>query len=144
MQPGPRVYTFFMYLSDVEEGGGTQFDGGFTVQPKAGKAVLWPATLEQQPFDSDSRTHHEALPVLKGVKYAANFWIHRTVPLRLEPWPLAPAAQGDWGLGLLWQSLTIGGRTTRAAPLERQRTASAGSEGPPPTVGPRGGGGGGL
>ena len=32
MQPGPRVYTFFLYLSDVEEGGGTQFDGGFTIQ----------------------------------------------------------------------------------------------------------------
>lgn len=34
MQPGPRVYTFFMYLSDVEEGGGTEFDLGFTVQAR--------------------------------------------------------------------------------------------------------------
>jgi len=77
MQPGPRVYTFFMYLSDVEEGGGTQFDGGFTVQPKKGKAVWWPAVYEDRPFVSDPRTHHEALPVLKGVKYAANFWLHQ-------------------------------------------------------------------
>jgi len=64
-------------VADVEEGGGTKFDGGFTVQPKAGKAVLWPAVLEDQPFLSDSRTHHEALPVTKGVKYAANFWLHQ-------------------------------------------------------------------
>jgi hypothetical protein len=77
MQPGPRVYTFFLYLSDVEEGGGTKFDGGFTVQPKKGKAVWWPATLEAEPFKSDGRTHHEALPVTRGVKYAANFWLHQ-------------------------------------------------------------------
>ena len=77
MQPGPRVYTFFLYLSDVEEGGGTKFDGGFTVQPGKGKAVFWPATLEETPFVSDDRTHHEALPVLKGIKYAANFWLHQ-------------------------------------------------------------------
>ena len=77
MQPGPRVYTFFLYLSDVEEGGGTKFDGGFTVQPKAGKALLWPATKAAEPFVSDPRTHHEALPVLRGTKYAANFWLHQ-------------------------------------------------------------------
>ena len=61
----------------MEEGGGTKFDGGFTVHPKAGKAVFWPATLESDPFISDGRTHHEALPVTKGIKYAANFWIHQ-------------------------------------------------------------------
>ena len=71
------IRQFFLYLSDVEEGGGTKFDGGFTVHPKAGKAVFWPATLESDPFISDGRTHHEALPVTKGIKYAANFWIHQ-------------------------------------------------------------------
>ena len=25
---------------------------------------------------TDERTHHEALPVVKGLKFAANFWIH--------------------------------------------------------------------
>ena len=73
----PRVYTFFLYLSDVEEGGGTKFDLGFTVQPKKGKAVVWPATHNERPFEQDHRTHHEALPVTKGTKYAANFWIHQ-------------------------------------------------------------------
>ena len=70
------MYTFFLYLSDVEEGGGTKFDLGFTVQPKKGKAVIWPATHNERPFVQDPRTHHEALPVTKGTKYAANFWIH--------------------------------------------------------------------
>ena len=78
MQPGPRVYTFFLYLSDVEEGGGTRFDGEIgTVYPAKGKALWWPATKEAEPFVSDDRTHHEALPVTKGVKYSANFWLHQ-------------------------------------------------------------------
>ena len=56
---------------------GTRFDLGFTVQPKKGKAVIWPATHNDRPFEQDERTHHEALPVTKGIKYAANFWIHQ-------------------------------------------------------------------
>lgn len=59
------------------QGGGTKFDTGITVQPKKGKAVLWPATFEHDPFVSDDRTHHEALPVIKGTKYAANCWLHQ-------------------------------------------------------------------
>ena len=74
---GPRLYTFFLYLSDVEEGGGTKFDLGFTITPKKGRAVLWPATKNDEPFVSDDRTYHEALPVTKGTKYAANFWLHQ-------------------------------------------------------------------
>ena len=26
---------------------------------------------------SDPRTFHEALPVTKGIKYAANYWLHQ-------------------------------------------------------------------
>ena len=61
----------------IEEGGGTKFDSGFTVTPKKGRAVLWPSTFDDQPFVQDERTHHEALPVTKGVKYAANAWVHQ-------------------------------------------------------------------
>jgi len=44
---GVRVYTFFVYLSDVEEGGGTKFnDLGITVTPKLGRAVLWPSVKD--------------------------------------------------------------------------------------------------
>eukprot|EP01147_Barroeca_monosierra_P003700 gene3700-6245_t len=73
---GIRVATFFLYLNDVEEGGGTRFTNlDLTVQPRRGNAILWysayPNTTNQ-----DHRTDHEALPVIKGVKYGANKWIH--------------------------------------------------------------------
>ena len=39
-------------------------------------AVLWPHGLDSDPRVKDDRTHHEAMPVTKGVKWAANYWIH--------------------------------------------------------------------
>jgi hypothetical protein len=74
---GPRAFTFFLYLSDVEEGGGTYFPHlNTTVQPKKGSAVLWPHGLDSDPRTKDDRTHHEAMPVIKGQKWGANYWIH--------------------------------------------------------------------
>ena len=46
------------------------------VKPKKGRALLWPSTLNHNPEAIDSRTMHEARPVLKGRKFAANSWIH--------------------------------------------------------------------
>jgi hypothetical protein len=74
---GTRVLTVFLYLSDVEEGGETKFPLlGIEVKPKQGRALIWPGVLNEHPAMIDSRTIHEALPVVKGVKYAANTWIH--------------------------------------------------------------------
>ena len=74
---GPRILTFFLYLSDVEEGGETNFPQlNISVKPKRGRAVLWPSTLDASPGDIDPRTTHAALPVKKGLKFAANSWIH--------------------------------------------------------------------
>lgn len=77
---GVRIYTLFMYLNDVDEGGGTRFtdlpDGPVMFQPQRGKAILWPSVLWDKPSTIDPRTHHEALPVTKGEKFGANFWIH--------------------------------------------------------------------
>jgi prolyl 4-hydroxylase len=74
---GPRVLTFFMYLSDVEEGGETHFNNlKLKVKPKKGRAVLWPSVMDGDLLKQESRTHHEALPVIKGLKIAANSWIH--------------------------------------------------------------------
>ena len=74
---GPRLLTAFLYLSDVEAGGGTDFPGlGITVLPKKGRLLLWPSVKDRDPVAVDRRTSHQALPVEKGVKYAANGWIH--------------------------------------------------------------------
>ena len=48
----------------------------YIVKPKKGKALLWPSTLDQKPENIDTRTMHEAKVVIKGLKYAANYWIH--------------------------------------------------------------------
>ncbi|GAX16815.1 prolyl 4-hydroxylase [Fistulifera solaris] len=74
---GVRVLTFYMYLNDVEEGGGTDFPRlNMTVMPKKGRAVMWPSVLNMNPNKKDPRSDHQALPVIKGVKYGANAWIH--------------------------------------------------------------------
>ena len=73
---GPRMYTFFMYLSEAE-GGETRFPRlNITVTPRKGSAVIWPSVHAENPYMMDERTRHEALPVTKGIKYAANFWVH--------------------------------------------------------------------
>jgi prolyl 4-hydroxylase len=72
-QCGPRILTFFFYLSDVEAAGGTDFPAlNITVQPKTGRAVLWPSVYDSRPFDKDDRLIHQALPVEAGIKFGAN------------------------------------------------------------------------
>lgn len=77
-QCGVRILTFYMYLNDVAEGGGTNFPKlDKTVTPKRGRAVMWPSVLEDDPNTVDPRTNHQALPVTKGIKFGANAWIHQ-------------------------------------------------------------------
>jgi prolyl 4-hydroxylase len=77
-QCGVRLMTVFLYLNEVEEGGGTEFPKlGLTVYPKRGRALIWPSVKDEDPDQPDPRTDHGALPVLKGVKYGANAWIHQ-------------------------------------------------------------------
>jgi len=64
-------------MNDVEEGGGTHFkDLGITVQPKTGRAVIWPSVLDYNPDRKDPRTNHEALPVIKGIKYGGRYKLY--------------------------------------------------------------------
>lgn len=73
-QPGVRLLTLYLYLNDVEEGGGTNFDKlDITVMPKRGRALLWPSVLDSDPNTQDGRTTHQALAVGKNlIKYGAN------------------------------------------------------------------------
>lgn len=75
---GLRILTIFFYLSTVEEGGGTHFSKlDLTVQPVKGRVLIWPSVLNEDPDAQDIRTTHQALPVEKGIKFAANAWVHQ-------------------------------------------------------------------
>ena len=74
---GKRVYTFFIYLNDVEEGGETHFPHlNKSFKPKKGTAILWNNLTDDQ-----SKAHpyskHAGMPVKKGVKWAINVWIRQ-------------------------------------------------------------------
>ena len=74
---GPRVLTAFLYLNDVEAGGGTNFpDLDLTVMPKKGRLLLWPSVIDSDPSKKDFTTRHQALNVDAGEKYGANAWLH--------------------------------------------------------------------
>lgn len=74
-QQGPRILTVYLYLNDVEAGGGTNFpELDITCMPKRGRALLWPSVMNDAPLAMDSRTDHQALPVEAGIKYGANAW----------------------------------------------------------------------
>jgi hypothetical protein len=85
--------TVFIYLNTLPEGagGGTNFpDLNITVNPVQGTVLIWPSVLSRNPNQQDTRTFHQALPVLaynlppddpnqdddqgRYVKYAANSW----------------------------------------------------------------------
>jgi hypothetical protein len=68
---GARVYTFFMYLSTPEAGGGTRFANLDHIVPAVkGNAVLWPSIMNDDPTKDEPLTNHEALPVTAGRKCA--------------------------------------------------------------------------
>lgn len=80
-----RYVTMLLYLNDQESdgaGGETRFpkaragDGreGIQVRPKVGRAVIFYDQLADGNCDDFSL--HAALPVRKGEKWLANFWIH--------------------------------------------------------------------
>ncbi|GAA4013905.1 2OG-Fe(II) oxygenase [Actimicrobium antarcticum] len=71
---GQRLGTIILYLTDVEEGGGTSFPGiGLDIHPQKGGALFFRNTT---PFGlPDKKTLHAGLPVEKGTKIIANKWL---------------------------------------------------------------------
>jgi len=70
---GQRTWTAMIYLNDVEEGGATWFPlAGIRVAPKRGLLLAWNNMgLDGSP---NTRTVHEGMPVLAGVKYIVTKW----------------------------------------------------------------------
>lgn len=86
---GPRLLTFFIYLSDKFDGGETDFPKlSKRVSPKVGRIATWTNAMTYVGGKSgkirwlpDGKTNHEALRVTatastSAPKYAANVWIH--------------------------------------------------------------------
>lgn len=76
---GQRVATALLYLTDVQDGGETDFPKmGITISPKKGRCVFFSTTMlgtEQQ----NDLSYHGALPVNRGEKIAVNLWFRRGV-----------------------------------------------------------------
>nr|XP_039269092.1 prolyl 4-hydroxylase subunit alpha-1-like [Styela clava] len=72
---GNRIATMLFYLTNVEYGGATIFlTAKVAVKPIKGSAVFWYNLYPSG--EGDLRTNHAACPVLNGVKWVANKWIH--------------------------------------------------------------------
>ncbi|XGW15608.1 hypothetical protein V3C99_001231 [Haemonchus contortus] len=72
---GNRVATVLIYHSEPVYGGGTVFtDVKSAIFPTKHDALFWYNL--QKTGESDTRTRHAACPVLLGVKWVTNKWIH--------------------------------------------------------------------
>ena len=76
---GQRVATALLYLTDVQDGGETDFPKlGITIPPKKGRCVFFSTTLmgtDQQ----NELSLHGGLPVNRGEKIAVNLWFRKGV-----------------------------------------------------------------
>ncbi|CAD6196789.1 unnamed protein product [Caenorhabditis auriculariae] len=75
LNTGNRIATVLFYMSQPERGGATVFNHlGTAVFPSKNDALFW-YNLRRN-GDGDLRTRHAACPVLMGVKWVSNKWIH--------------------------------------------------------------------
>ncbi|XP_046362969.1 prolyl 4-hydroxylase subunit alpha-1-like isoform X2 [Haliotis rufescens] len=72
---GNRIATFLFYMSDVAAGGATVFPYiGVKLFPKKGTAAFWYNLYKNG--EGIYNTRHAACPVLVGIKWVSNKWIH--------------------------------------------------------------------
>ncbi|MFH4982128.1 hypothetical protein AB6A40_008837 [Gnathostoma spinigerum] len=97
---GNRMATVLFYLTQPELGGGTVFTELKTaVMPSKNDALFWYNLFRSGV--GDLRTRHAACPVLIGIKWVANKWIHEKGQELRRPCGLKPSIQelyvGDLG-----------------------------------------------
>ena len=75
---GPRVLSFYLSLSNVEEGGQLGFPelDWLLIEPKLGQLLMWSNVVSTNPEKDDKRMIREELPVTKGEKYSAHVSVH--------------------------------------------------------------------
>tara|TARA_R110002073_G_scaffold282405_2_gene446668 strand:+ start:225 stop:914 length:690 start_codon:yes stop_codon:yes gene_type:complete len=94
---GQRMVTCLLYLSDVAEGGGTSFPNlDMEIRAKKGRMLLF-HNCHQGSTVRHPDSLHGGMPVLKGEKWACNFWFREleyqapgTVPTRPKEGTSAP------------------------------------------------------
>uniref|UniRef100_A0A914BYM0 procollagen-proline 4-dioxygenase n=1 Tax=Acrobeloides nanus TaxID=290746 RepID=A0A914BYM0_9BILA len=75
MGTGNRIATVLFYMSQPETGGATVYtELGIGTYPQVHNALFW-YNLKRD-GEGDVRTRHAACPVLTGVKWVSNKWIH--------------------------------------------------------------------
>lgn len=97
---GNRIATVLFYCSQPEKGGYTVFTELKTpCKPSKYDALFWYNLFRSG--EGDLRTRHAACPVLLGVKWVSNKWIHEKGQEFLRPCGLKPSTQeryvGDLG-----------------------------------------------
>jgi prolyl 4-hydroxylase len=72
-EAGQRSWTAMVYLNQPEEGGATRFKAvGKTIQPEAGKLLIWNNLLSDG--SPNAATLHQGMRVRRGTKYVLTQW----------------------------------------------------------------------
>lgn len=68
---GERIFSFILYLNDVDDGGESDCPHGIRVRPEAGKAAFWHNPPQNPGY---GRGLHASHPVTRGEKWALACW----------------------------------------------------------------------
>ncbi len=97
---GVRLYTFIVYLNDIDEGGKTEFPRQqVTIDPTPGRAGFWYNHVGGEEYPNSL---HIAHPVKQGEKWALVIWVRETAYLETPPQQVARAVNSgtinclDW------------------------------------------------